>query len=207
LVPTSNKSRDYNFEGIESMKLDCSGIKGAPPTRMMQTANVLTTLQVDNFPVKKMKHFSSFFPNLLTNFHGEVDSDTVQNLSNVTGVVSIPNSNIKNGSLRNLHPELIGLNIGGCYYLGDSELSTLGCKNLKVLNVAYTCFSNAGIRRIPNVDKIEMFIFGQNSFVNDDIFESLRSLKTLYLYMDVTPFSDAKLDELRHAGVSVLELE
>ena len=207
LVPRSKRTRDYNFKGVETLNVDYADLQTSAPTRMFRTADKLETLQIENSPLNVVSKICFFLPKTLTNFHAKVDNAAALALSSVSGILSVPNSIITNGSLRFLHHNLHGLNIGGCWGLTDDELPHIGCKHLGLLNASYTRFSNAGIRSIPNVGKIELFVFGENPNINDDLLDFLPGMKTIYLFMDVSPFSAARVDELRRRGVEVVDAE
>jgi hypothetical protein len=207
LVPRSKRTRDYDFKGVQTLNVDYADLASGAPTRMFKTADALETLQIENSPLNVVSKICFFLPKTLTNFHAKVDNAAVLALSNVSGILSISNSRITNGSLRFLHPELEGLNIGGCWGLTDDELEHLGCKHLSLLNMSYTRFSNAGVLSIPNVGQIELFVFGENPNIDDNLLDFLPGLKTLYLFMDVSPFSAARVDALRRRGVEVVDAE
>jgi hypothetical protein len=207
LKPVSKRSRDYrglakvlflNVESMDTVKL---------PTYLLRSATNLLTLEMKGVPREDVKRlFSHLSPTVLT-VHAKLDDAAVPTLANIEGIVSMPLSSITDTALQKLHPELKGLNVGGCYRLTDHGLANMSCRRLQILNVSYTHVTDDGVQRIPNVGELRIVVFGFNPNITERVFESLKHVEQVFLYNRGNPFNAETIASLKTRGVEVFEID
>ena len=207
LKPVSKRSRDYrglakvlflNIVSLDTMRL---------PTFIFRSATDLLTLEMKGVPREHVKRLFSHLPSTIMTVHAKLDDAAVPTLANVEGIVSMPLSAITDGALQKLHPELKGLNVGGCYKLTDDGMANMSCHRLQVLNVSYSYISDDGIRRIPNVGDLRIVVFGFNPHITERVFECMTRVEQVFLYSGGNPFNADTIASLQTRGVEVFEID
>ena len=207
LKPVSKRSRDYrglakvlflNIVSRESVRL---------PTYLFRSATHLLTLEMKGVPREDVKRLFSHLSSTTMTVHAKLDDAAVPTLANIEGIVSMPLSTISDSALQKLHPELKGLNVGGCYRLTDYGMANMSCCRLQILNLSYTYVTDAGVRRIPNVEDLRIVVFGFNPYITAAVFECLTRVEQVFLYNEGNPFNVETIASLKTRGVLVYEID